>query len=178
MNTNQEVLEAKIEALSRNVERLEKQLNEEVGRLEKRFTEDIVRTEKQIYAGMQRLEQRMGSLEQKQEAGAVEVARQFAKNSEQVSGQFAKSNEQMIEMQTRVKALDEKLVTSHAQNFSLLQDVNKQLAAHGEWMRTYIDNDKAGEEKTKVTMLGWVGAIGTAVSGAVLAFWAWWSKTH
>ncbi|MBN6186394.1 hypothetical protein JQN58_05260 [Aneurinibacillus sp. BA2021] len=167
METRSEVLEAKIEALRKDVERLEKQFNEELGRVEKRFTEDIIRTEKQIYEGMKRLEQRMGAMEQKHDASSAEGARQFTE-----------SNKQMIEMQTRVKALDEKLVTSHAQNFSLLQDVNKQLAAHGEWMRGFIDADKAGEEQTKGRMLGWIGAIGTAVSGAVLAFWAWWSKTH
>lgn len=176
METRSEVLEAKIEALRKDVERLEKQVNEEVARLEKRFTEDIVRTEKQIYDGMKRLEQRMGSLEQKQEASAVEVARQFAKNAEQVSSQFSKSSEQLIEMQTRVKTLGEKVDTSHAQNFSLLQDVNKQLAAHGEWMRDFIDADKAGEEQTKGRMLGWIGAIGTALAGAASLVWAWYIK--
>lgn len=165
MNTNQEVLEAKIEALRKDVERLEKQFNEELGRVEKRFTEDIIRTEKQIYEGMKRLEQRMGDMEKKHDASSAEGARQFTE-----------SNKQMIEMQTRVKALDEKLVTSHAQNFSLLQDVNKQLAAHGEWMRGFIDADKAGEEQTKGRMLGWIGAIGTALAGAASLVWAWWIK--
>ncbi len=165
METRSEVLEAKIEALRKDVERLEKQFNEEIDRLEKRFTEDIVRTERQIYAGMQRLEQRMGSLEEKHEANSVEVNRQFTK-----------SNEQMIEVQTRVKALDEKMVTSHAQNFSLLQNVNQQLAAHGEWMRSFIDADKAGEEQTKGRVLGWIGAIGTALAGAASLVWAWYIK--
>jgi seryl-tRNA synthetase len=132
---------------------------------------------------IERLEQRMSSLERKQEASAVEVARQFAENSKQ-----------MVIMETRIKSLGEKVDTSHAQQFSLLQSATQQISDISTWMRNMIEQDKETDNQlvqTGVDMQkerenhsrnmqlkfwGAVAGIGTFLGTAFTMFWNWITK--
>ncbi|BAU28236.1 hypothetical protein DFP93_101313 [Aneurinibacillus soli] len=152
-------------------------------KFERQVEVDMQRIEKQMTDGMTRLETRMGALERKQEDSAIEVARQFAETSKQ-----------MIIMETRIKDVGEKVDSTSAQNFVLLQSMQEQLAANNEWLRTTVDRDKQvdndlvqqGVESQRqqvkhfqdlsITMLAKLGAAGAAIAAAIAAAWQYFTK--
>lgn len=152
-------------------------------KFERRVEVDMQRIEKQMTDGMTRLENRMGALERKQEDSAIEVARQFAETSKQ-----------MIIMESRIKDVGEKVDSTSAQNFVLLQSMHEQLSTNNEWLRSTVDRDKQADDalvqqgvesqkqqvehfqQLSLTMLAKLGVAGTAIAGAVAAAWQYFTK--
>jgi hypothetical protein len=152
-------------------------------KFERKVEADMQRIEKQMTDGLTRLENRIGDIEKKQEDSALEVARQFAETSKQ-----------MIVMETRIKDVGEKVESTSAQNFVLLQSMQEQLAANNEWLRATVDRDKQTDDalvqqgvesqrqqvehfqQLSGAMLAKLGAVGAAIASAIAALWHYFTK--